>query len=107
MDGIALMQKGEKMRKERQYAIEVLERHQHGKWGKEFYFGMYLPAFSKKDAEEVGIEELASMSFAEITSRCVDDRKKPWQFFEDNNEKDIPIGRSLAEKYFTCKAYIE
>lgn len=98
--------------KERQYAVEVLEKHQHGRYGKRFYFGMYLPGFSKKDAEEVGIEMLAAMTFDEINNRCVDDGMKPWQMWhqgdrERNNGKDAPIGFDLAEAFFSCKAYIE
>jgi len=98
--------------KERQYAVEVLEKHQHGRYGKRFYFGMYLPGFSKKDAESVGIETLAGMSFDEIKSRCVDDGMKPWECWhqcehEKKNGKDAPIGFELAEMFFCCKAYIE
>ena len=100
------------MKKERQYAVEVLEKHQHGKYGKSFYFGMYLPGFSKKDAEEVGIETLAAMSFNEIKSRCVDDGMKVWEIWwqydhERKNGKDAPIGIELADRFFCCRAYIE
>lgn len=98
--------------KERQYAVEVLEKHQHGRYGKRFYFGMYLPGFSKKDAEAVGIETLAGMSFDEINARCVDEGMKPWECWhqhehEGKNGKDAPIGFDLAEAFFCCKAYIE
>lgn len=98
--------------KEKQYAVEVLEAHQHGRYGKRFYFGMYLPGFSKKDAEEVGMEELAGMTFAEINSRCIDDKMKPWQCwhqenYERQNGKDAAIGIELARMFFCCKAYIE
>lgn len=92
-------------KKEKQYAVEVLEKHQHGRYGKRFYFGMYLPGFSKKDAEEVGIETLAEMTFNEINSRCVDEKMKPWECWRI--EKDTPIGIELANMFFCCKAYIE
>ena len=97
--------------KEKQYAVEVLERYQHGRYGKRFYFGMYLPGFSKKDAESVGIETLAGMTFDEINSRCVDDKMKPWQCWhqgehERENGKSAPIGMELAEAFFCCRAYV-
>ena len=99
--------------KERQYAVEVLEAHQHGRYGKRFYFGMYLPGFSKKDAEEVGIETLADMTFEEINARCVDENMmNPWQCWhqaahEKKNGKNAPIGIELAEEFFSCRAYKE
>ena len=99
--------------KEKQYAVEVLEKYQHGKYGKTFYFGMYLPGFSKKDAENVGIEELAGMSFDEINSRCVyPEQQKPWQIFaqgehERKHGKGAAIGFEIAEQFFSCRAYIE
>lgn len=98
------------MKKMKQYAVEVIERHQHGRYGKEFYFGMYLWGFNKKDAEEVGYETLASMTFAEINASCVNpgDLNKPWQIWDQvQHGTDKPIGFDLAEKYFICKAYIE
>lgn len=101
------------MKKLKQYAVEVLEAHQHGRYGKEFYFGMYLCGYSKKDAEMVGIETLAGMTFDEINERCIDHGKyKPWQMWkqgehERKNGKDAPIGFELAEAFFTCRAYIE
>ena len=96
------------MRKEKQYAVEVVQRFAHGRYGKEFYFGMYLHGFSKKDAEEVGIETIAAMTFNEINTRCIEGKMRPWQVWdEEQYGKDKPIGFELAEKYFTCKAYIE
>lgn len=96
------------MKRERQYAVEVIQRYSHGRYGKEFYFGLYLPGFSKKDAEEVGMETLAVMSFDEINKRCIKDNQKPWQVFDEGQHgKQRPIGFELAEKYFTCRAYIE
>lgn len=98
---------------EKQYAVEVLEKHQHGKYGKAFYFGMYVPGFSKKDAENVAMEELAGMSFAEINSRCIDpERQKPWDIWyrpdhERKHGKNAAIGFELAEMFFSCRAYIE
>lgn len=100
-------------RVEKQYAVEILERHQHGRYPKEFYFGMYLPGFSKKDAEEVAIETLSEMTFKEINERCVNGNKMhPWQTWhqqehERKNGADAPIGFELAEAFFSCRAYIE
>ena len=101
------------MPKEKQYAVEILERHQHGRYGKQLYFGMYLPGFSKRDAEEIGIETLASMSFDEIKSRCIDpNRMYPWECWHQHEHESkhgagAPIGLDLAETFFSCKAYIE
>lgn len=96
------------MAKERQYAVEVTSRYSHGKYGKTFYFGMYLPGFSKKDAEEVGMETLANMTFKEINERCIDGVGKPWKTWHETQvgESD-PIGFEMAELFFSCKAYIE
>lgn len=100
------------MKREKQYAIEVLEAHRHGKYGKQFYFGMYIPGFNKKDAEAVGIETLAEMTFKEINARCVDKKMKPWEVWyqpehERENGENAPIGIDLAEAFFSCRAYIE
>ena len=100
------------MKQLKQYAVEVLEGHQHGRYGKDYYFGMYLWGFNKKDAEDVGIEELANMSFREINERCIDDRQKPWQMWHQQEHErefgeDAPIGIENAEMFFTCRAYIE
>lgn len=101
-----------KNRQMKQYAVEVISAHQHGKYGKEFYFGMYLYGFNKKDAEAVGIETLAAMTFDEINARCIQQGQHVWQVYhqgeyEHNNGKTAPIGFELAEKFFQCKAYIE
>lgn len=101
------------MRQLKQYAVEVLEKYQHGKYGKTYYFGLYLCGFNKKDAEEVGIETLAAMSFDEIKQRCVNpDREYPWEIWwqkehERKNGKGAPIGFENAEAFFCCRAYIE
>lgn len=101
-----------KNREPKQYAVEVVQKHQHGRYGKDFYFGMYLYGLNKKDAEEVGMEELAQMSFKEIDERCVDSKMKPWHIWtkdehERTNGVDAPIGFENAEKFFACRAYIE
>lgn len=93
---------------ERQYAVELLEKHQHGRYGKEFYFGMYVPGFSKKDAEEVALETVAGMSFNEIVSRTVDRKKPFWEsLYMAGKDLDAPVGMEFAERFFTYKAYIE
>ena len=95
---------------EKQYAVEILERYSHGHYGKTYYFGMYVPGFSKKDAEEVAIEMLSEMTFDEITKRCVDENplSKPWTFWGDYPHWiGKPIGLENADRFFSCKAYIE
>lgn len=96
-------------RKEKQYAVEILEKMQHGRWGKDFYFGMYVPGFSKKDAEEVALEMVAGMTFNEIKTATVDKMKGFWNCCYDMYKKDHnkPVGFEFAEKYFTYRAYIE
>lgn len=98
------------MAREKQYAVEVLEKYQHGRYGKEFYFGLYVPGFSKADAEAVAMETLASMTFEEIDTRCIDGHVGgPYHIWNVGNSypKDKPIGFEQAEAYFTCRAYIE
>ena len=106
--GRVLLEGRSKMRETKQYAVEVTERFSHGRHGKTFYFGLYLCGFNKKDAEEVGYETLAEMTFDEINETCVSDGMKPWQIYDQiAYGSDRPIGFELAEKYFQCKAYIE
>ena len=93
------------MGRERQYAVEILSRVKHGKYGRHFFFGMYLPGFSKKDAEEVAIEELAQMTINELQERTVDNMKDYWNIV--HMDKTVPIGFENAEFFFHCKAYIE
>ena len=96
------------MRQLKQYAVEVVQRYSHGRYGKDFYFGMYVPGFSKKDAECVAIEMVSEMTFEEINNRCVDKGQKPWQIYaEHEHGADKPIGIEQAEFFFDCKAYIE
>ena len=94
------------MRTLKQYAVEIISRHQHGRYGKDFYFGMYVPGFSKKDAEENAMGSLAEMTFAEIEGRCVNSDQKPWQI-SSGYDPEMPVGFEKAEFYFTCRAYIE
>lgn len=101
------------MKQERQYAVEVLEKWQHGKYGKRFYFGLYVPGFNKADAEAVAEEVVAGMNFYELNSRCVDPEKdKPWTVWHEAEQKrrngeNAPIGFDFTGKFFTFKAYIE
>lgn len=99
-------------RTERQYAVELLEKYQHGRYAKEFYFGMYVPGFSKKDAEEVALETVSQMSLNEIKSRVVDRAKPFWdtihaEFWTEHGDPNKPVGMKFAEQFFTYKAYIE
>ena len=89
----------------KQYAVEVLERIKRGHEERRYYFGMYLPGFNKKDAEEVGLETLAGMTFEEIESCCIRHDEKPWELMMQKPTGNI--GWDLACKYFSCRAYIE
>lgn len=100
------------MKHERQYAVEVLERFQHGKYGKDFYFGLYVPGYNKKDAEQVAFETVAGMTFNEIKERTRDQVKSRWDIIykpawlpDGNPEK--PVGIKFVESFFTFKAYTE
>ena len=96
------------MKRDKQYAVEVLSLSRHGKYGKTFYFGMYIPAHSKKDAEDLAMETLSEMTFREINERCVSDNMKPWQVYHENyygSEKSIGI--EYATQFFSVRAYIE
>lgn len=97
---------------ERQYAVELLEKYQHGCYGKCFYFGLYVPGFSKKDAEEVALETVAGMSLNEIKERTVDSEKNFWGTlylpnWTPHGDPTKPVGMEFAERFFTYKAYIE
>ena len=100
------------MKQEKQYAVELLEKHQHGKYGKEFYFGLYVPGFNKKDAEEVALETVSRMTFNEIVERTVDRMKPFWEILYrphwlPDGKTDVPVGMEFAQRFFTFKAYIE
>ena len=97
-------------RKERQYAVECLEKVQHGRYEKEFYFGLYVPAFSKKDAQEVALEMVAGMTLDEIKTATVDKMKSYWDYFyasHHHRDPKQPVGFEFAEEFFTYRAYIE
>ena len=70
---------------------------------------MYVPGFSKKDAEEVALEMVAGMTFNEIKTATVDKMKHFWDFLYCMHDKDPdkPVGYEFAERFFTYKAYIE
>ena len=50
----------------KQYAVEVLEKHSHGTYGKELYATWCLSETSKKGACSFASEILAGMSWREI-----------------------------------------
>lgn len=98
----------------KQYAVEVLEKGSHGKYGKDFFFGMYLWGYNKQDAVDAAYTELSEMTIDELCERATDDKMKyylnaSFAIYMHNKEygEDAPIGIEIAEKLFTCKAYIE
>ena len=93
-------------RKERIYAVEVLSKAKHGKYGRNFYFGMYVGGYNKKHAEYGAFDILETYSINELEQYTVDKEKDYWRIVhvEDRNK---PIGMEMAIKLFECKAYVE
>lgn len=92
-----------KERKLHQYRVEVLEKHSHGRKGKGMYFALALYGFNLYDAELVGREVVAGMSWEEIEKYCIHETKIV--VFSDNRKK--PIGFEMADKYFSFHAYTD
>lgn len=93
------------MMAEKMYMVDVIERHQHGRYGKRFYFDMPVCGVSKKDVEGKAAKIMAGMTFDEINARCVDKKMKPWQCWhqeehEWKNGKSVPIGMELVGMFF-------
>ena len=92
--------------KTKQYAVEVLEKRSHGRYGKDIFQVWCLSETSKERAVEFGYEILAGMTFNEIL--------KP--FCEENGhdiETMIPfgydnkmLGYEDAKKFFSVRAYV-
>jgi hypothetical protein len=100
--------------KERQYEVEVYEKHSHGCWGKVHYFGWILSSDKRENAESFALEILAGMtpndihkeSDGKFNIKCLDtmipnvDGTYKWMWLP----LDTPIGYEEAEKRFSTKA---
>ena len=97
-------------RETKQYAVECLGTYRHGKYGKDFYFGLYVPAYSKKDAIEAAITVVSEMSYQDIITATIDENKCFWTQLvghDYDRDKSLPVGLEFVEKYFTFRPYIE
>ena len=98
------------MKNTKQYAVECLGTYRHGKYGKDFYFGLYVPAYSKKDAIEAAITVVAEMSFDDIVEATIDENKCFWTQLVGHNyskDKSQPVGLEFVETFFSFRPYIE
>ena len=110
------VRKGSTM-KEKQYEVEVYEKHSHGCYGKMHYFGWVLSSNNKANAESFALDILAGMTPNEISKES--DGKLStsygWHTFVPMGDGkcryveldlDKPSGYEEAEKRFTVKANI-
>ncbi len=103
--------------KEKQYEVEVYEKHSHGKWGKMHYFGWVLSSDTIANAESFALDILAGMTPLEIAKEA--DGKnlgiEYWHTFERQENGTLryvkvdpnkPLGYEGAESHFTVKARV-
>ena len=95
----------QKEKKLRQYRVEVLEKHQHGKYGKDLYFPLALYGYNKSDAECFAMEVLAGMNWDDIERSCINQNDKPWMNYHRKEEPGGYIGFDRAYQFFTVHAY--
>ena len=94
--------------KQRQYAVDVLERYSHGIYGKEKYTSWLLSETSKARACCFAAEIVAGMTWREILKEkyghdnFLSNIFCPW-----GCKLDDQIGHEGAEKYFSYRASIE
>lgn len=93
--------------KTKQYAVEVLEKTSHGKYGKDTFQVWCLSETSKARAVEFGYEILAGMTYREIIKDYCEEHKCDIRFMIPFCcESDKPIGYENAKRFFTVKAYL-
>ena len=93
--------------KTKQYAVEVLSKRSHGKYGKDTFQVWCLSETSKERAIEFGYEILAGMTYHEILKPYCEETKTDIRMitpFGYDNEK--PIGYEDSKRFFTVKAYL-
>lgn len=95
----------QRQKKLRQYRVDVLEKHQHGRYGKDLYFPLALYGYNKEDAECFAIEVLAGMSWDDIERSCIKQDEKPWMHYHRQEEQGGFIGFERARTFFTVRAY--
>ena len=91
------------MARMKQYDVEILGKHSHGRDGKNYYFGMGLAAYSKTGAEDFAFDIVSGMTFEEVAESCLD----MWRNHFLGLAKKHPgvIGPELVDRYFSFKAY--
>lgn len=104
--------------KEKQYEVEIHEKHSHGHWGKEHYFGWVLSSDKVANAESFALDILAGMTPRELHNESEGKiRLEPyvWHTFVPLGngyskyvelDYDKPIGYEEAESRFTIKARV-
>lgn len=104
----------------KQYEVEVYEKHSHGVWGKQHYFGMVLSSNNIANAESFALDILAGMTPNEVRERsdgrffiCSISGLRSWVPVGDGVhhkcvrlDLDKPFGYEEAEKRFTVKARV-
>lgn len=93
--------------KTKQYAVEVLEKRSHGRYGKDVFQVWCLSETSKERVVEFGYEILAGMTYKEIIKDFAEEHNHDIRFmipFGCDNDK--PIGYENAKRYFSVKAYL-
>lgn len=102
--------------KEKQYEVEIYEKHSHGHWGKQHYFGWVLSSDKVANAESFALDILAGMTPNEVVKESdgrfilcgLHTMKKQ----EDGSYKyakldlDEPFGYEEVQERFTVKARV-
>lgn len=103
--------------KEKQYEVEIYEKHSHGHYGKTHYFGWVLSSDKRENAETFALEILAGMTPDEIKKES-DGRfitscgLHRWEALGNGKVRyipipnDQPVGYEFAESAFTVKARV-
>lgn len=97
------------MSKSKMYAVEVLERCSHGRYGKELMFQLCLCTTSIARAKDFAFDVLAGMTKNEILLACTNDSARSYieLLWPLRNLNDTPIGFENAIKFFSTKAYFD
>lgn len=91
----------------KQYAVEVLTKRSHGKYGKDTFQVWCLSETSKERVIEFGYEILAGMTYREILKEyCEEHKCDIAMMIPFGYDNDKPIGYENAKCFFSVKAYL-
>ena len=90
----------------RQYAVEVLSKYSHGRYGKTKFCVWCLSEKSKQKACYFGYEVLAGMTWSEVFSEKYPDTSAQALLVPHPNNLNDLIGYDNALKYFSCRAFL-